>query len=125
MASKRFPVIDTIDFHINKLVPENATSKSKKQALLAFPREDEDLPTQAVVSATTSATTINSTKNVNANNNTVKITNSILIPPITKANVTNNRAKEENTNKKTVNDFNNFLTLISQQQLQQITTQIM
>ena len=51
MASKHFPAIDSIDFHVNKLVPENKTAESKNHVLLPFPDEDEDLPTQAAVRA--------------------------------------------------------------------------
>ena len=42
-TSEFFPVIDPIDFHVNKLVPENDTSESKNHVLLPFPYEDEDL----------------------------------------------------------------------------------
>ena len=44
MASKNFPIIDSIDFHVNKLAPENDTSESKNDVLLIFPYEDKDLP---------------------------------------------------------------------------------
>ena len=64
MASKHFPVIDSIDFHVNKLVSENDTSESKNHVLLLFSYEDEDLPTQAAVSAATITTTINSTMRI-------------------------------------------------------------
>ena len=80
MVSKTFPVIDSIDFHVNKLSPENDTSKSKNYVLLPFPSEDEDLPIEAAATATTITTTINSTNNGNTNNNTVSDINSILIP---------------------------------------------
>ena len=69
MASKNFTAIDSIDFQVNKLVPESDTAESKNHALLPFPFEDEDLPTQAAVSATTTTTTINSRNNTNTNNN--------------------------------------------------------
>ena len=45
IASKIFPVIDSIGFHVSKLVPENDTSESKNHALLSFPYDYEDLPT--------------------------------------------------------------------------------
>ena len=91
MASKNIPVIDSTDFHINKLAPENDTSEYKNHVLLPLPYEDKDLPTQAAVSATTTTTTINSTNNANTNNNTVYDTNSILIPSSTTTTATNNR----------------------------------
>ena len=65
-ASKNSPVINSIDFHVTKLAPENDTSESKNHILLPFPYEDEVLRTQAAVS----------TNNANTNNNTVKNTNS-------------------------------------------------
>ena len=34
MASKNFPEIDSIDFHVNKLVPENDTSEFNNNVLL-------------------------------------------------------------------------------------------
>ena len=71
MASKNFPAIDSIDFHVNKLGPENDAAESKNHVLLPFPYEDEDLSTQAAVSETTTATTTNSTNKANTNNNTV------------------------------------------------------
>ena len=42
MALKIFP---SIDFHVNKLVPENDTAESNNNALLPFPYEDDDLLT--------------------------------------------------------------------------------
>ena len=76
MASKKF-AIDSIDFRIIKLVPESDIAESKNHILLPFLYEDEDLLTQAAVSATTT-TTINSRNDVNTNN-TVNNTNSILM----------------------------------------------
>ena len=94
-------------------MPENDTAESKIHILLPFAYEDEDLPTQAAVSATTTTTTINSTNNVNTNNNTVNDTNSILIPSITTAAATNNRSDNKNTNNNAVNDSNKLLTRTS------------
>ena len=71
MASKNFPAIDSIDSQVNKLVPESDTVESKNYVLLPFPYEDEDLPTQAAVTATTT-TTINSRNNENTNNKQYK-----------------------------------------------------
>ena len=79
MALKNFPAIDSIDFHVNKLVPENDTAESNNNVQLPFPYEDEDLPTQAAVSATTTIARINRRNNANINNNTVNDTNSIVI----------------------------------------------
>ena len=56
MASKNLPVIDSIDFHVNKMAPGNDTSESKNHVLLPFP--------YAAVSDTTTTTTINSTNNI-------------------------------------------------------------
>ena len=36
MASKYFLVIDSIDFHVNKMVLENDTAESKSHDLLPF-----------------------------------------------------------------------------------------
>ena len=60
-ANNNMAAIDSIDFQVNKLVPESDTAESKNHVLLPFPYEDEDLPTQAAVTATTT-TTINSRK---------------------------------------------------------------
>ena len=79
MASKKSPVIDSIDFHFNKLSPEKETSESKNHVLLSFPYEEEDLSIQAAVSATTTTTKINRKNNANTNKNNVNDTNSILI----------------------------------------------
>ena len=113
MVSKYFLVIDSIDFHVNKMVPENDTAESKSHDLLPFLYQDAGLPTKAAVSATTTTTTINSTKNANANNNTVNNTKSILITSSTTTTARNNRADNKNTNNNTVNDFNKLLTLTS------------
>ena len=51
MASGNFSEINSIDFHVNKVATEHDTSESKNLVLLPFPNEDEDLPTQAAVSA--------------------------------------------------------------------------
>ena len=64
MASKNLPVIDSIDFHVNKMAPGNDASESKNHVLLPFPYDNEDLPTHAAVSDTTTTTTINSTNNI-------------------------------------------------------------
>ena len=109
MASKNFPVIDSIDIHVNKLVPESDTAESKNHVLFPFPYEDKDLPTQAFVTATTTTTTINSRNNANTNNNTVKDTNSILIQSNATTTATNNRAHNKNTNNNAVNDSNKLL----------------
>ena len=124
MASKNFPVIDSIDFHVNKLVLENYTSESKNHILLTFSHEDEDLPTQAALSVATTPTTINSTNNANINNNTVSNTNSILTPSSTTTTTTNNRTDNKNTNNNAVNDSNKLLTPASASTIEQITTQI-
>ena len=60
-------------------MPENDTSESKIHVLLSFTYEDEDLPTQPAVSATTSTTTINITNSANTNTTTVNDANGILI----------------------------------------------
>ena len=91
MASKHFPTIDSIDFHLNKLVPESDTAESKNHILLPFSYEDEDLSTQSALTVTTTTTTINSRNNANTNNNTVNDTNSILIESNTTTIATNNR----------------------------------
>ena len=44
MASGNFSEINSIDFHVNKVATEHDTSESKNHV-------DEDLPTQAAVSA--------------------------------------------------------------------------
>ena len=75
-ANNNMAAIDSIDFQVNKLVPESDTAESKNHVLLPFPYEDEDLPTQAAVTATTT-TTINSRNNANTNNNTVNDNNII------------------------------------------------
>ena len=113
MASKGFPLFDSIDFHVNKLEPENDTSEFKSYVVLPFLCEDEDFislwgPTQAAASVTTT-TTINSTNNVHTNNNTANDTNSILIPSSTTTTATNNRTNNENTNSNTVSDSKKLL----------------
>ena len=110
MTSKNFPVIDSIDIHVNRLVPESDTAESKNHVLLPFPYEDKDLLTQAVVTATTTTTIINSRNNANTNNNTVKDTNSILIQWNATTTATNNRADNKNTNNNAVNDSSKLLT---------------
>ena len=126
MTSESFHIIESIDFHVNKLAPENDTSESKNHVLLPIPYEDKYLATQAAVSTTATTTTINSINNVNKSI-TVNGTNSILIPSSTTTTATKNRANNENTNNNTVIDSNKLLTLHQQvhQQLQQITAQIM
>ena len=109
MASKNFRAIDTIDFHANKLMPESDTAEFKNHVLLPFLYDDEDLPTQAAVTATTT-TTINSRNNVNTNNKTVSDTNSILIQSNTTTTATNNRTDNKNKNNNTMNDSNKLLT---------------
>ena len=108
MASKNFPAIDSIDFYVNKLVPENDTAESNNNVLLPFPYEDDDFLPPAAVSATTTATTINSRNNTNANNITVSDTNSIMIQ--SSATATANRTDNKNTNNNAVNDSNKPLT---------------
>ena len=110
MASTNFPSIDSIDFHVNKLGPQNDTAESNINVLLPFPSEDEELPTQAAVSATTTATTINSRNDANTNNITVNDTNSMVIQSSTTTTATNNRTGNKNTNNNAVNDSNKFLT---------------
>lgn len=66
MASRNSPVVNSIDFHFNKLTSEGDILDSKNHVLLPCHNDKEDLPTQAVVSATTTATTINSKNNANA-----------------------------------------------------------
>lgn len=90
MASESFHIIKSIDFHVNKLAPENDTSESKNHFRLPFSHEDEDLPMHADVSAKTTTTRINNTNNVNLSNSAVHDTNSILIPSNTTA--TNNKS---------------------------------
>ena len=46
MASKKFSAVNSIDIHVNKLVPENDTLESNNNVVLPFPYEEEDLPTQ-------------------------------------------------------------------------------
>ena len=110
MSSKNVPAIDSIDFHVNKPVPKNDTAESNNNVLLPFPYEDEDLPTQAAVSATTTTTRINRRNNANTNNNTVNDTNSIVIQSTITTTATNNRTDNKNTNNKAVNDSNKILT---------------
>ena len=112
MASKTFPVIDSIDFHINKLVPENGTAESKNHIRLPFPYEGEDLPIQEIVGGTTTPT-INSTNNANTNNNTLNNNNSIFLLSSTTITVTNNRTGNKNTNNNAVNGSNKLLTAAS------------
>ena len=40
IASKYFPAIDSIDFHVNKPVPENDTAESNNNILLPFPYDN-------------------------------------------------------------------------------------
>ena len=89
-------------------MPEDDTAESNNHVLLPFPYEDEDLPTQAAVSATTTPTTINSRNNANTNNITVNDTNSIVIQSTTTA--ANNRTDNKNTNSNALNDYNKLLT---------------
>ena len=107
MASKNFPAIDSIGFHGSKLVPENNREESKIHFLLPFPYEDEVLPTQAAVSATTTTITIDSTNNANTNNNTASNTNSILIQSSATKTATINRTDNKNKNNNVVNDSDN------------------
>ena len=109
MASKNFSAVDSIGFHVNKRVPENDTTESNNNVLLPFPYEDEDLPTQAAVSAATTTTTINSRNNANTNNITVSDTNSIVIQSSTTTTATYNRKDNKNTSNKAVNDSNKLL----------------
>ena len=105
MASKNFLAIDSIGFHGSKLVPDR--EESKIHFLLPFPYEDEVLPTQAAVSATTTTITIDSTNNANTNNNTASNTNSILIQSSATTTATINRADNKNKNNNVVNDSDN------------------
>ena len=109
MASEGFRIIDSIDFHVNKLAPENDTSESKNHVLLPLRYEDEYLATQAAASTTTTTATINSTNSVNKNNSTLNDTNSILILSSTTTTATNNKTNSENTNNNTVSDSNKLL----------------
>ena len=110
IASKNLLTIDSINFHVNKLVPENDTEESNNSVLLPFPYEDEDLPTQTAVSAITTTTIINSRNNANTNNNTVKDTNNIVIQSSITTTATNNRTDNKNTNNNTMNNFDKILT---------------
>ena len=98
MASKNFPVIDSNDFHVNKLAPKNDTSESKNHFLLPSSHVDEDLPTQAAAIETALTTTINSTNNPNTNNNTVNYSNKLLTPTSTSTTTTNKDTSSANTN---------------------------
>ena len=89
-------------------MPEDDTAESNNHVLLPFLYEDEDLPTQAAVSAATTPTTINNRNNANTNNITVNDTNSIVIQSTTTA--ANNRTDNKNTNSNVVNDSNKLLT---------------
>ena len=124
MASKNFPVMNSIEFHVNKLAHENHTSEFKNDDLLPFPYEDEDLPTQAAVNVTTTSTTINSTNNASTSNNTINDANRMLITSSTTTTATNNRTDNENTNNKQYMILTNSWHQQVHQQLQQITTQI-
>ena len=42
MVSKSFPAIDSIDFHVNKLVFESNTAEPNNNFLFPFPYEEED-----------------------------------------------------------------------------------
>ena len=112
MASKNFPLTDSIDSQVNKLASENDISESKNRVLLSFLYVDEDLPTQEAVTVTTTTTTIrpNSTSIANTNSNTVNDSNSILIASSTITTAINNRANNENINNNIVNNSNKLLT---------------
>ena len=108
MASKKFPAVNSIDFHVNKLMPKSDTAESKNHVLLPLSYEEEDLPIQAAVTTTTT-TTINSRNNAITNNNTVNDTNIILIQSNTTT-ATNNRRNNKDTDNNAVNDSNKLLT---------------
>ena len=110
MSSKNVPAIDSIDFHVNKPVPNYDTAESNNNVLLPFLYEDEDLPTQAAVSARTTATTISSRNNANINSITINDNNSIVTESSTTTTGTNNRTDKKNTNNNAVNDSNKLLT---------------
>ena len=67
LTSKYFPAIDSIDFHLNKLGPENDTSDIKKYHNTKTPK------------STLTTTTNNNTNSANTNNSENN-TNSKLIP---------------------------------------------
>ena len=49
MASKNFPLIYSIDFHVDKLVPGNYTTESTNHVLFPFPYEDKNPQKQLLV----------------------------------------------------------------------------
>ena len=57
MTATTYPLVDSIDFHVNKMVSKDHISGPKNHVLLPFPYDDEDLPTDAAVSATKITTT--------------------------------------------------------------------
>ena len=47
MALKIYPVVDSFDFHVNKMVPEDDISVLQNHVLLQFPFDDKDSAAQA------------------------------------------------------------------------------
>ena len=45
MALKIYPVVDSFDFHVNKMVPEDDISGLQNHVLLQFPYDDKDSAT--------------------------------------------------------------------------------
>ena len=45
MALKIYPVVDSFDFHVNKMVPEDDISVLQNHVLLQFPFDDKDSAT--------------------------------------------------------------------------------
>ena len=111
MTSNIFTVIDSMDFHFNKLASKNDTFGSKNQVLLPFPYDGEELPTEEAISAIISFATITGTNDARIYNKVVNDTNSVLILSITITTTTYNRANNENTNNNIVNDSNKLLRL--------------
>ena len=56
MASKNSSVVDSNDFHVNKLTSQDDISDFKIHHLIPFSYGNENLPTQTVVSAAAAST---------------------------------------------------------------------
>ena len=110
MASKFFLVINSIGFHVNKLVPKSDTSESKTRFNFHFHMRTKIYPHKQLSVQQQLLKTISSTYNMNKSSNTVNDNSSILIPSSTTTTATNNRTNNKNTNNNAVNDSNKLLT---------------
>ena len=107
MASKNSSVVDSNDFHVNKLTSQDDISDFKIHPLIPFSYGNENLPTQTVVSAAAATTITAQIMRIEATAQWTILT--ALIPSITTTTATNNNTNCMNKNNTVKNTSSNLI----------------